>query len=55
VLKKPKLNFTFYNPNTYEQTVEKISKLLAETAVTTVTKVVKAQETEYNELKACSA
>jgi hypothetical protein len=49
------LTFTFYNPNTYDETVKHISKLLVETAVTTVTKVVKAQEAEYSEQKACSA
>ena len=41
VLNKRKLNITFHNPNTNEETVKYISALLAEVAVS---KVIKAQE-----------
>jgi len=47
-LKKQKLKFTFHNPNSKEETVKYLSKLLAEAAVC---KVVKAQEVEYNKQK----
>jgi hypothetical protein len=51
-LKVQELSFTFHNPNTEDETVKHISKMLAESVVT---KVVKAQKGEYNEQKTYSA
>jgi hypothetical protein len=51
-LKWQELNFTFHNPNTEEETVKHVSKLLAET---TVNRVAKARIRKCNTKESCLA